>query len=174
MRYRTIVADPPWRQKAGPPWASNGKSRDLEYSTMSVAEIAAIPVKEIAEDDAHLYLWVTNRYVEQSYGIARAWGFKPIVLLTWGKEPMGLGLGGTFVQTSEHILFARRGRDLARGRIERTWWNWPRQGRHSQKPEQFFDLVEAVSPGPYLEMFARRNRLFWDTWGNECHQNVDL
>ncbi len=79
---------------------------------------------------------------------------------------MGMGLGGAFVQTTEHVLFARRGTLPAQQRIDSTWWNWKR-GQHSAKPDAFLDIVEAVSPGPYLEMFSRRARLGWDTWGNE-------
>lgn len=141
---------------------------------MTVEQITALPIRDLAEKDAHLYLWVTNHYVESAYAVARAWGFRPVVLLTWAKRPMGLGLGGAFVQTTEFMLFARRGRDVARGRINRTWWEWPRQGQHSAKPEQALDLVESMSPPPYLELFARRNRLGWDTWGDQCFQHVEL
>lgn len=80
---------------------------------------------------------------------------------------MGLGLGGTYCNTSEFILFARRGNLPARRRVDTSWWRWPR-GRHSQKPEAFQDIVESVSPGPYLELFARRARPGWTVWGNEA------
>jgi N6-adenosine-specific RNA methylase IME4 len=173
-RYRTIVADPPWAvQRLSSPGAKafgahteTIKSVRLEYPTMSVAEIAALPVRALAADDAHLYVWTINTFLEATYAIARAWGFEPRTLLTWAKAPMGLGPGGAFSQTSEHILFARRGRDIAKARADSTWWQWPR-GRHSAKPDAFQDLVEQVSPGPYVELFARRDRLGWDTWGNE-------
>jgi N6-adenosine-specific RNA methylase IME4 len=108
-KYSIIYADPPWKVKAGPGWATSGESRDLEYPTMEIDDIAALPVKEICNKDAHLYLWVINKYIEQSYGVAREWGFKPICLLTWCKPRHGLGLGGAFVQTTEHLLFCRRG-----------------------------------------------------------------
>lgn len=175
MKYRTIVADPPWEVQAGPGWASNGKSRELTYPTMSLQEIEGLPVESFADDSAHLYLWTINKYIEQTYAIARAWGFSPSCLLTWCKPPHGLGLGGTFVQTTEFCLFARRGTCPATRRIETSWFHWPR-GRHSAKPEAFIDLVESISPGPYLELFARRNRLGWHTWGNEalCHIPLSL
>ena len=185
-KYRTIVADPPWEQKAGPQFPKTAKSgrdyertsvtsRDLNYRTLSVGEITTLPVADFAQDDAHLYLWVTNRYLEDAYDIARAWGFRPVVLLTWAKAPRGIGLGGTFSQSSEHILFARRGSLTAKRRMDSTWWTWPRQDEaHSAKPEAFLDLVEQVSPGPYLEMFARRNRIGWDTWGNEALNHVQI
>lgn len=172
-RFSTIVADPPWDVGRGPEWASNGPSRALTYPTMSVEEIAALPVRDLAEKRAHLYIWTINAYVEETYEIARLWGFKPSTLLTWCKRPHGIGLGGTYVLTTEHVLFCRRGVLPAAERVETSWWEWQR-GPHSAKPEAFLDLVERVSPAPRLEMFARRNRLGWDTWGNEALSHVEL
>ena len=172
-RYRTIVADPPWDVRRGPDWGSGGQSRPLEYPTLSVEEIAALPVRELAEKRAHLYVWTINAFIEDTYEIARLWGFRPVVLLTWCKDPHGIGLGGTYVQTTEHVLFCRRGVCPASERVDSTWWKWNR-GPHSQKPEAFLDMVERVSPEPRLEMFARRNRLGWDTFGNESLAHVEL
>jgi N6-adenosine-specific RNA methylase IME4 len=195
VKYRTIVADPPWPQSGGPGFdgrahdtrvkrnvgtRTNSPTKPLPYQSMSVADISEAHVSDLVEENAHLYLWVTNRYIEDGYGIARAWGFRPVTLLTWCKPPMGMGLGGAFVQTTEHILFARRGLDIRQTRVDTTWWKWSRgydeRGKplHSAKPEAFLDLVEQVSPGPYLELFARRQRLGWDTWGNECHEHVEM
>lgn len=81
--------------------------------------------------------------------------------------PHGIGLGGAYTLTTEHVLFARRGALKALERVDSSWWHWKR-GRHSAKPEGFLDMVERVSPAPRLEMFARRQRLGWETWGNEC------
>lgn len=180
MRYRTIVADPPWdvqridspnpkgtQRKAFGAQAHALKSVRLPYPTMHVDEIAALPVADMADEDAHLYVWTINRYVEATYAIARAWGFEPTTLLTWAKAPMGLGPGGAFSQTTEHVLFCRRGRDVRLARADTTWWRWKR-GEHSAKPDAFLDVVEQVSPGPYAELFARRARLGWDyPIGNE-------
>lgn len=170
-RYRTIVADPPWSQPSG--GRHNGsdgrrirnRPSALPYETLDVAAISALELS--ADRDAHLYLWTTNAHVEDAYTVARAWGFTPSVLLTWCKPVRGIGLGGTFTQTTEHVLFARRGSLASLQRLPSTWYEWPRR-EHSAKPEAFLDLVELVSPGPYLEMFARRNRLGWDTWGDEA------
>ncbi len=123
--------------------------------------------------DAHLYLWTINAYIEDAYWIARAWGFEPSTMLTWGKPRHGIGLGGTYTLTTEHVLFCRRGTLKAKRRVDTSWWDWKR-GAHSAKPEAFIDMVESVSPGPYLEMFARRNRLGWSTWGNQCFAHVDM
>lgn len=164
--YITIVADPPWDVMRGPGWSKGGISRPLPYPTMKISEIMLLPVDRCAAKDAHLYLWTINKYIEESYDIVRAWGFTPSCLMTWAKPPHGLGLGGTFVQTTKHILFARRGTCKALRRVDKTCFNWPR-GKHSVKPEAFQDMVETVSPAPRLELFARRQREGWTVWGNE-------
>lgn len=178
--YRTVVADPPWmvhqppmRYETGVAPPKGEPNRALPYPTMTVGEIERLPVGELAADDAHLYLWTINRYVEAAYDVARAWDFEPSTLLTWCKSPMGLGPGGAYALTSEFCLFARRGKGAFVQRHESTWWHWPR-GRHSAKPEAFLDIVEQVSPAPRLEMFARRDRLGWDTWGNESLNTAEL
>lgn len=178
QRYRTIVADPPWDVKRLESPGAKGfgsgarplRSVPLPYQTMTVAEIMALPVAGLAEPNAHLYLWTINKYIEGAYAVARAWGFSPSTLLTWAKRPMGLGPGGAYSITTEHVLFSRRGSCPALRRADSTWWLWPR-GEHSEKPGAFFDLVQSISPGPYLELFARTQRLGWHTWGNEalCH-----
>ena len=181
VKYRTIVADPPWPMPDSGPWTRvngnwgpyQGQTSDIPYSTMSMDDIAALPVGDRAERDAHLYVWTTNRFLEDTYDIVRGWGFRPAQLLVWCKAPMGIGMGGTFTSTTEFIIFGRRGTLKASRRLDSSWWLWKR-GPHSAKPEAFLDLVEQVSPGPYLEMFARRNRLGWDTWGNECLQHVEV
>jgi len=180
QKFRCIVADPPWELKLGKtspvdseaiPWNHDLTLTQLEYPTMSVKELKALKVP--ADRDAHCYIWTINAHLEATYEIARAWGFRPVTLITWIKSPMGLGLGGTFSNTSEFILFCRRGTLSAKRRVDRTWFGWPR-GRHSEKPEEFQTIVESVSPGPYLEMFARRKRPGWSSWGNEVESDVDL
>ena len=168
--YRCIVADPPWRLDTGPDIMGSTGERghdQLAYEQMSLETIRALDVPQLAAPDAHLYLWTTNRYVEDAYGIARAWGFKPSVLLVWCKTPRGIGLGDTFRQTCEFVLFARRGNLTARRIVGTTWFNWPR-GAHSVKPPAFYALVESVTPSPYLDMFARHARKGWDVWGAEA------
>ncbi len=177
--FSTIVADPPWHygKSNGFSWREGRPSgtRDamLDYSTMTVDEIINIPVSQLAATDAHLYLWTTQRYLWDAPRIVKAWGFEPSTLLTWCKSPTGFSLGGTFGKSQEFCLFAKRGKLSSKSRTNRDWWNWPR-GRHSAKPEAFIDIVESVSPPPYLEMFARSNRLGWSTWGNECLEHVSL
>lgn len=173
--FRCIVADPPWPVRQ-PPREFGGGTRNapLPYPTMTVEEIAALPVASLAAPSAHLYLWTVNRYVRAAYDVAEAWGFSPSMLLTWCKRPKGIGPGRQFASTTEFVLFAWRGPQEREPRREPTnWWLWPR-GRHSQKPEQFQDIVESVSPGPYLELFARRRRPGWHCWGNEVECDVEL
>jgi N6-adenosine-specific RNA methylase IME4 len=175
VRYRTIVADPPWQIGDFPAnlHAQGAGLKPCPYPTMEVDAIADLPVGDLAAPHAHLYLWTTNQFLEDAYFISRVWRFHPVKLLVWVKAPKGRGLGGTFASATEYILFARRGSLSSLDRVERNWWQWPR-GAHSAKPEAFLDLVEQVSPGPYLELFARRQRLGWDTWGNEALNHIEI
>ena len=168
--YRTIVADPPWHyERTGISFtdATSGefKGTGLPYGTMTVDEIAALPVGDHADANAHLYLWTTQRYLWDARTIAEVWGFSFVKVLTWCKAPTGFSMGGTYGNASEFALFCRRGSLPAQTRIPRDWWEWPR-GAHSAKPEAFLDIVEQVSPGPYLELFARRARFGWDYAGD--------
>lgn len=184
-KYRTIVADPPWRytvMKGMPTRGSHPSSAEAQYDTMPMQAIADLPVADLAEDNAHLYLWVTNPVLSEQRlhggpnvcAIARAWGFEPKTVLTWVKNENGAGMGFFFRGDTEHVLFCVRGTlPIAPATRASTVFRGKR-GRHSQKPEAFLDLVERVSPGPYLELFARRNRFGWDTWGNESIEHVEL
>lgn len=175
MRYRTIVADPPWDHSdgTGASYSTRGR-RDcgLPYSSMTVDEIKALRVADLAEPAAHLYLWTTNRYLRASFEIVEAWGFNHIATLAWCKQ-RGLGSGGVFYSNLEFILFCRnKGTGIpSPARIHSRWFDWPRSV-HSAKPEAFLDLVESVSPEPRLEMFARRARFGWDTHGDESLHEV--
>jgi len=144
------------------------KARPLDYPVMSVAEIAAMPMRKVAADGCHLYLWTTQAFLRDAYTVLDAWGFKQGALLVWSKPPKGVC--GTWVCSAEFCIFARRGTLAAKRRHIGTVFNWSR-GRHSAKPEAFQDMVETVSPGPYLELFARRHRPNWTVWGNEVEAN---
>jgi N6-adenosine-specific RNA methylase IME4 len=175
MRYHTIVADPPWDHSDGTGStlvAGQWQGRTVPYSCMSLEDICDLPVSDLAERDAHLYLWTTNRFLRDAYYVAEAWGFTPVKPLVWVKEPMGF-MGRPFTSSVEFVLACRRGTLRHTASAGRQWWLWKR-GEHSAKPEAFLDIVEQVSPPPYLEMFARRNRMGWDTWGNEALNHVDL
>jgi len=184
MRYRTIVADPPWDHSDGTGLNfRNGAKTALPYETMTLADIKALPVKDFCEGDkwhvdgarggSHLYLWTTSRFLPEAFAVARAWRFVPTAVLVWCKEPRGFNMGGTWPSNVEFVVYGRRGSPPATGRAESRWFQCPR-GAHSAKPEAFYDLVEQISPGPYLELFARRQRLGWDTWGDEALNHVDI
>lgn len=178
-KFRCIVADPPWpmvrSQGTLYPGATDTpplKTVALDYPVMTVSEIASLPVRELAEDDSHLYLWTTQSFLRQTYDVLDAWGFRQGAILVWSKPPKGVC--GTYVCSVEFCIFARRGNLQHLRRQIGTCFQWSR-GEHSAKPEAFQDMVEQVSPGPYLELFARRTRLGWYTWGNEalCHIQLD-
>lgn len=164
--YRCIVADPPWTPALGSSWQTRftDKARPQKfYSTMSVSEICNLRVP--AASQAHLWLWVLNQHLDWGYTVARAWGFEPWNMVTWCKDGMGVG---RFQCNSESVLVCRKGTRHGNpfGSTKGTWFQWPRS-RHSEKPNQFFELVERVSPSPRLELFARKERAGWDVWGNE-------
>lgn len=171
-RYRTIVADPPWQYQPTKATEYARGVAEAHYETMTLDEIAALPVAGLAEDDAHLYMWVTNPVLTEqrtkgwsAVDVVRAWGFEPKTVLTWVKP--GISTGFFFRGATEHVIFAVRGRlPIAPSDRERNWFEGPRRA-HSEKPDSFYDLVERVSPGPYLEMFSRRARFGWDYWGDQ-------
>lgn len=189
MSYRTIVADPPWPQKGGGPlkgghaegFIGTSGSQPMPYQTMAVGEIAAMRVADLAHPaGCHLYLWTTNGFIESAFRVVEAWGFSYSTLLVWAKNPMGGGLGGAYGISTEYCLFARRGKAPALSRVRGTWFNWKRpydergKPKHSAKPPEFYSMVEAVSPNPRLEMFARESREGWDAWGNQAPNGLDL
>ena len=179
--YRTIVADPPWQYRKSSTEGSTGKPHNLKrhvesghYQTLTMRQIAALPVCEFAADNAHLYLWVTNPRLfgdrsDNSFNpshIMQAWGFEYRTMLTWVKQGAP-GMGNYFRINTEHVLFGVRGNcQMPPALREPNVFYAPKAG-HSIKPASFLDLVERVSPGPYLEMFARRARFGWDFWGDE-------
>jgi N6-adenosine-specific RNA methylase IME4 len=191
-RYRTIVADPPWQTTTGPASGMgmgfttrriHKGGRPLGYRTMSVAEMIALPVAaELAAEDCALYLWTTSGFLRRSFDVLAAWGFTYSTTLVWGKTPMGSGLGGCWGISTEFILYGRRGSPTERYKHAGTalGYGWKRvytsdgKPAHSAKPPAMQDLVEAMHPGPYLEMFARSQRLGWDTWGDEALEHVTL
>lgn len=174
--YATIVADPPWRYNTTTTElrsGGRGGQAEHQYSTMDNRSIAALPVAELAADQAHLYLWVTvprlfgERGGSREVGpieIVEAWGFEFKTMLTWVKPGAG-GMGWYFRGQTEHVIFATRGGlGIPADKREPNVITAPRSS-HSAKPAAFLDKVERVSPGPYLELFCRSPRMGWDSWG---------
>lgn len=262
--YRTIVADPPWLIDGFPNgwfgYGDRGVTQPMPYPPMTLDQIQALPVRELANLDCDLYLWTINDWLADAFSVVRAWGFQHSATLVWCKPRRGVGLGGKYPSDVEFILYATRRAPnpireeeayvamrlrtakLATGKTRREidehfgtenisahwftpdgftvntptleqwawlrgwlriddaeldaliadlndrkgervapplerapgrWFHWP-VAEHSRKPEAFLDLVETVSRGPYCELFARRQRLGWDTWGDEALEHVDL
>lgn len=192
MRYGTIVLDPPWsyvvspknepsnredylRRDGTPTKRSTGPTADAHYATMNHAQIAALPVGDLAADQGHIYLWVTNpRLFADKRGdgptpaeMLKGWGFEYITMLTWHK--LGApGLGWYYRGDTEHVLFGTKGKLGIPTALRRSNFFEAPKRRHSEKPNLFFKIVEERSPAPRLEMFARSAREGWDSWGFEA------
>jgi N6-adenosine-specific RNA methylase IME4 len=160
--YGTILADPPWPSMHQRATYHRGKP-ERHYPTMTVSDIADLKVGTLADVDAHLWIWGVNRCLDAAYHCARAWGFEPMSLVTWCKP--GPGMGYYLRNNTEHCLLATRGKPMVPAQPPlSTWYQWPR-GAHSEKPAASYELIQQISPGPYVELFARRLRLGWDSWG---------
>jgi N6-adenosine-specific RNA methylase IME4 len=167
LTFPTLLADPPWDVLQ-----RGGRGAHRHYSLMTTEEIAALPVGTLASTDAHLWLWVTNATLFAGQAVMQAWGFTYRSCLTWVKP--GLGLGSSYLRNNtEHLLFGTRGKAPVRYRSQPTWLFAPKQD-HSHKPEEQYAVIERCSPGPYLELFARRKRPGWRVWGNEVESDVVL
>jgi N6-adenosine-specific RNA methylase IME4 len=180
-KYRTIVADPPWvYDRAFVSFTHNGEGprieRDLPYESMAVEDIASLPIPSLAEKDCRLFLWTTNRYLPDSFGVLRAWGFEYVQTLVWRKTGNPSPFGGSVAPNhAEYLLVGKRGAPAILSRLSSSVIDAPAAVfGHSTKPEAFLDHIEAVSPGPYLELFSRRARLGWDTHGDESLSHVEL
>jgi N6-adenosine-specific RNA methylase IME4 len=165
--YKTIMADPPWdiQQKGH-------RGAIMHYDLMTLDQIKAMPIANLAEPDSHCWLWVTNATLRQGFDVLEAWGFTPRSTLTWAKTR--LGLGNYLRNCTEHVLLGTRGNAPVLFRAQPNWLFAPLQD-HSHKPEEIFPIIERVSPGPpYLELFARRHQPGWDAWGNQIESDVEI
>jgi N6-adenosine-specific RNA methylase IME4 len=195
VKFSTIMADPPWPYATpgkGPlgsspthrpkSWENElaGSNMRSRYQPMALDEIKALGVNGFASDNAHLYLWTTNGFLVEAHDVARAWGFRPITCITWVKVKKGdptqpsMKAGYYFRGATEHVIFAVRGSlDIQTKRGVSTAFMHPRTP-HSVKPDAFYTLIEECSPGPYLELFSRRERAGWTVWGNEVECGISL
>ena len=171
--FATVLADPPWQFQNRTGKVAPEHRRLLRYPTLELREIAALPVARLAAARSHLYLWVPNALLEEGLRVMEAWGFVYKTNLVWHKVrkdggPDGRGVGFYFRNVTELVLFGVRGnlRTLPPGRRQVNLLA-TRKREHSRKPDELYDLIEACSPGPYLEIFARFRREGWRQWGNE-------
>jgi N6-adenosine-specific RNA methylase IME4 len=176
-KFRTVLADPPWQfvNRTGKIAPEHG--RLTRYPTLNVDEIAALPVEKIAASTAHLYLWCPNALLPDGFAVMKAWGFTYKSNIVWHKVRKdggsdGRGVGFYFRNVTELLLFGVRGknaRTLAPGRRQVNLLA-TRKREHSRKPDEQYELIEACSSGPYLELFARGSRTKWTTWGDQANE----
>lgn len=166
-KYRTILADPPWdiNQKG----RYSNRSAESHYELMPLGRIKAMPVTDLCEDNAHLYLWIPNGLLQEGLDVIKAWGFTFRSPFYWIKPR--LGLGNYIRNASETLLFATCGKSPVKFHSQPNWLFAPQQD-HSHKPEEQYAIIERLSHGPYLELFARRRQPGWDMWGNEIDSDI--
>jgi N6-adenosine-specific RNA methylase IME4 len=177
-RFRTILADPPWQFQNRTGKMAPEHRRLTRYGTLKLDEILSLPVRAIADDTAHLYLWVPNALLPEGLKVMETWGFKYKSNVVWHKIRKdggsdGRGVGFYFRNVTELLLFGVKGknaRTLAPGRRQVNFLA-TRKREHSRKPDEMYDIIESCSPGPYLELFARGARPEWSVWGNEANNS---
>ena len=173
-KYKTIYADPPWQFSNRTGKMAPEHKRLNRYSTMKLNDIKKLPVSDVADEKSHLYLWVPNALLPEGLEVMKAWGFEYKTNLIWEKVrkdgmPDGRGVGFYFRNVTEIVLFGIKGdnnRTLQPGRSQVNLLRSMKR-EHSRKPDEWIDLIERCSPGPYLELFARGDRKNWDMWGNQ-------
>ncbi|MEA5047342.1 MAG: MT-A70 family methyltransferase [Eubacteriales bacterium] len=174
-KYRTILADPPWQFQNRTGKMAPEHKRLARYSTMTLAEIKSIPVNEVTDLKAHLYLWVPNALLPEGLEVMNAWGFEYKTNIIWEKvrkdgEPDGRGVGFYFRNVTEVLLFGIKGAQNRTLAPARSQVNIVRSMKreHSRKPDEIISIIETCSEGPFLEMFARGVREDWTLWGNQA------
>ena len=176
-RFGAILADPPWQFQNKTGKVAPGHKRLARYDTLTLPEIMALPVADIAAPTSHLYMWVPNALLPDGLAVMKAWGFTYKSNLVWHKIRKdggsdGRGVGFYFRNVTELLLFGVRGknaRTLAPGRRQVNFLA-TRKREHSRKPDEQYALIEACSPGPFLELFARGLRDGWQCWGAEADE----
>ena len=176
--FATILADPPWRFANRTGKMAPEHRRLARYGTLTLGEIASLPVAEVAAEPAHLYLWVPNALLPEGLRVMEAWGFRYKSNIVWHKVRKdggsdGRGVGFYFRNVTELVLFGVRGKDartLAAGRRQVNLLA-TRKREHSRKPDELYPIIEACSPGPRAELFARGAREGWAMWGDQAGQS---
>ncbi len=174
VKYKTIVVDPPWPQRMTGAYKRRRHKRaeTLPYEPMSLGDIKALPIAPLATEDAHLWLWTTNQFLGHGFAMLKAWGFTYLAPVHAIKPS---GLGNYFVHRSQTILFAYK--TQCRFPLKRYAPNIIHVGnpkRHSEKWDITYEYIESISPGPRLELFARKKREGWDVWGDEVESDIEF
>ena len=180
-RFRTILADPPWRFQNRTGKMAPEHKRLSRYGTMTFVDIQELPIPQLAETQAHLYLWVPNTLVGEGLEVMKRWGFTYKTTLVWYKirkdgGPDRRGVGFYFRNVTELVLFGIRGKNVRTLKPGRKQPNIivTRKREHSRKPDELYNIIEACSPGPYLELFARHHRQGWHQWGDMLEHIPDI
>jgi N6-adenosine-specific RNA methylase IME4 len=175
QKFATILADPPWQFTNKTGKVAPEHKRLARYQTLTFQEIQELPLSRITRETAHLYLWCPNALLPEGLAVMKAWGFTYKSNIVWHKVRKdggsdGRGVGFYFRNVTELILFGVKGknaRTLAPGRSQVNLLA-TRKREHSRKPDEQYAIIEACSPGPYLELFARGKRKGWAVWGNQA------
>lgn len=177
QKFRTVLADPPWQFQNRTGKMAPEHKRLNRYPTMDLDAIKNLPVQEVLEETAHLYLWVPNALLADGLEVMKAWGFTYKTNLIWYKVrkdggPDRRGVGFYFRNVTEMVLFGVRGKNARTLPPARSQENIivSRKREHSRKPDEQYALIESCSPGPFLEMFARGSRDRWTVWGNQAEE----
>lgn len=190
QKFGTIMADPPWQFQNKTGKVAPEHRRLNRYATMTLDDICAMPVADLADDPAHLYLWVPNALLPEGLKVMAAWGFQYKSNIVWEKirkdgGPDGRGVGFYFRNVTEILLFGTRGkaaRTLQPGRTQVNYFEAKepdgdivktRKREHSRKPDEQYKIIESCSWGPYLELFARGERPGWSVWGNQADDTYE-
>ena len=179
-RYACLLADPPWQFINRTGKVAPEHRRLSRYGTMNVDAISALPIADICAPTAHLYLWVPNALLPDGLRVMAQWGFQYKSNIVWRKIRKdggsdGRGVGFYFRNVTEVILFGVRGKNARTLQPSRTQVNYleTRKREHSRKPDEIYPIIEACSPGPRLELFARGTRPGWMVWGNEAEESYE-
>lgn len=177
-KFSTILADPPWQFQNRTGKMAPEHKRLSRYPTLTLQEVKDLPVEAIADDRAHLYLWVPNALLAEGLQVMDNWGFKYKSNIVWYKirkdgGPDRRGVGFYFRNVTEIILFGVRGKNIRTLKPGRTQENIisSRKREHSRKPDEQYKIIESCSWGPYLELFGRGTRRGWVSWGNQANDN---
>ncbi|MEM1038011.1 MAG: MT-A70 family methyltransferase [Pseudomonadota bacterium] len=175
QRFSTIMADPPWRFTNRTGKMAPEHKRLARYETLKLSDICELPVAEHIQETAHLYLWVPNALLPEGLEVMRSWGFNYKSNIIWHKVRKdggsdGRGVGFYFRNVTEVLLFGVRGKNARTLKPGRTQVNLfaTRKREHSRKPDEQYEIIEACSWGPYLELFGRGTRPNWTVWGNQA------
>jgi N6-adenosine-specific RNA methylase IME4 len=175
QRFGTILADPPWQFQNRTGKMAPEHRRLSRYGTLTFEDISTLPVADCAAARSHLYLWVPNALLPEGLTVMKGWGFEYKTNIVWHKirkdgGPDGRGVGFYFRNTTELVLFGIRGKDsrtLDPGRRQVNIIKTMKR-EHSRKPDELYDIIEACSWGPRLELFARGPRKGWAVWGDQA------